>query len=108
MVPADRVLAALHGWLAPLPPEGASAIVFRDTAHAPELSAAQGVRSVDLLASGIVDTVVPEHPDAADEPVEFSTRLSAAIASELYALRGVADAERMAARVRRYRDIGLP
>ena len=67
MVPADRVLAALHGWLAPLPPEGASAIVFRDTDHAAELSAAQGVRSVDLLASGIVDAVVPEHPDAADE-----------------------------------------
>ena len=49
MVPADRVLAALHGWLAPLPPEGASAIVFRDTDHAPELAAAQGIRSVDLL-----------------------------------------------------------
>ncbi|MGA8548377.1 MAG: carboxyl transferase domain-containing protein, partial [Mycobacterium sp.] len=44
MVPADRVLAALHGWLAPLPPEGASAIVFRDTKHAAELSAAQGIR----------------------------------------------------------------
>ena len=52
MVPADRVLAALHGWLAPLPPEGASAIVFRDTTHAAELSAAQGIRSADLLASG--------------------------------------------------------
>ena len=38
MVPADRVLAALHGWLAPLPPEGASAIVYRDTAHAAELT----------------------------------------------------------------------
>jgi acyl-CoA carboxylase subunit beta len=25
MVPADRVLAALHGWLAPLPPEGSAA-----------------------------------------------------------------------------------
>ena len=107
MVPADRVLAALHGWLAPLPPEGASAIVFRDTAHAPELSAAQGIRSVDLLASGIVDAVVPEHPDAADEPVEFSARLSAAIADELYALRGIPDADRMAARLRRYRNIGL-
>jgi acyl-CoA carboxylase subunit beta len=107
MVPADRVLAALHGWLAPLPPEGASAIVFRDTEHAPELSAAQGVRSVDLLASGIVDTVVPEHPDAADEPVEFSTRLSAAIAVELHALRGMPDADRMATRLRRYRNIGL-
>jgi acetyl-CoA carboxylase carboxyl transferase subunit beta len=107
MVPADRVLAALHGWLAPLPPEGASAIVFRDTAHAAELSAAQGIRSTDLLASGIVDVVVPEYPDAADEPVEFCTRLSLAIAVELHALRGMPDADRTAARLRRYRDIGL-
>ena len=108
MVPADRVLAALHGWLAPLPPEGASAIVFRDTAHAPELAAAQGIRSADLLASGIVDAIVPEHPDAADEPVEFSQRLSSAIAAEVHALRGLPDAERLAARLQRYRRIGLP
>jgi acetyl-CoA carboxylase carboxyl transferase subunit beta len=107
MVPADRVLAALHGWLAPLPPEGASAIVFRDTTHAAELAAAQGIQSADLLASGIVDAIVPEHPDAADEPVEFSTRLSVAIATELHALRELADAERMAARLHRYRSIGL-
>jgi acetyl-CoA carboxylase carboxyl transferase beta subunit len=106
MVPADRVLAALHGWLAPLPPEGASAIVFRDTAHAPELSAAQGIRSTDLLASGIVDTVVPEHPDAADEPVEFSARLSTAIAVELQSLRAKPAPDRMATRLRRYRSIG--
>ncbi len=50
MVPADRVLAALHGWLAPLPPEGASAIVYRDVNHAPELAAAQGIRSVGPAA----------------------------------------------------------
>jgi acyl-CoA carboxylase subunit beta len=108
MVPADRVLAALHGWLAPLPPEGASAIVFRDTAHAAELAAAQGIRSADLLASGIVDVIVPEHPDAADEPVAFSQRLSSAIAAEVHALRGIPDAERLAARLHRYRRIGLP
>ncbi|HEY9303662.1 MAG TPA: carboxyl transferase domain-containing protein, partial [Mycobacterium sp.] len=108
MVPADRVLAALHGWLAPLPPEGASAIVFRDTAHAAELSAAQGIRSLDLLKSGIVDVVVPEYPDAADEPAEFCARLSAAIAAEVHALGAVPDADRLAARLRRYRDIGLP
>jgi acyl-CoA carboxylase subunit beta len=108
MVPADRVLAALHGWLAPLPPEGASAIVFRDTTHAPELAAAQGIRSKDLLASGIVDSVVPEHPDAADEPVEFSQRLSRAIAAEVHALRRIPADERLAARLQRYRRIGLP
>lgn len=108
MVPADRVLAALHGWLAPLPPEGASAIVFRDTDHAAELAAAQGIRSTDLLASGIVDVVVAEHPDAADEPVEFSRRLSRAIAAEVQALRGIPASERLAARLQRYRNIGLP
>ncbi|OBK74930.1 carboxyl transferase domain-containing protein [Mycobacterium sp. 1274761.0] len=108
MVPADRVLAALHGWLAPLPPEGASAIVYRDIEHAPELAAAQGIRSADLLRDGIVDAVVPELPDAADEPIGFSERLSAAIAGELYRLRTVPGDVRLDARLTRYRRIGLP
>ncbi|WP_319446596.1 MULTISPECIES: carboxyl transferase domain-containing protein [unclassified Mycobacterium] len=107
MVPADRVLAALHGWLAPLPPEGASAIVFRDIAHAPELAAAQGIRSADLMHNGIVDAIVPEHPDAADTPADFTERLSATIAAELHQLRSVPDDARLAARLRRYRRIGL-
>jgi acyl-CoA carboxylase subunit beta len=107
MVPADRVLAALHGWLAPLPPEGASAIVFRDTAHAPELAAAQGIRSADLLHNGIVDVIVGEYPDAADEPLEFASRLSGAIAAEVAALRAQPDAERIATRLERYRRMGL-
>ena len=107
MVPADRVLAALHGWLAPLPPEGASAIVFRDTAHAPELAAAQGIRSADLVRSGIVDAIVPERPDAADEPLAFTQRLSATIANELHVLRALPDSERLTARLARYRRIGL-
>ncbi|MGB3482306.1 MAG: carboxyl transferase domain-containing protein [Mycobacterium sp.] len=107
MVPADRVLAALHGWLAPLPPEGASAIVFRDTTHAPELAAAQGIRSRDLLHNGIVDVIVGEYPDAADEPVQFSQRMSRAIAVELSALRLQPPASRVAARLNRYRRLGL-
>jgi acyl-CoA carboxylase subunit beta len=107
MVPADRVLAALHGWLAPLPPEGASAIVFRDVDHAPELAAAQGIRSADLMRNGIVDAIVPEHPDAADTPADFTKRLSATIATELHQLRSVPDDVRLAARLRRYRRIGL-
>ncbi|CAN5269100.1 carboxyl transferase domain-containing protein [soil metagenome] len=107
MVPADRVLAALHGWLAPLPPEGASAIVFRDTDHAPELAAAQGIRSADLLRNGIVDVIVGEYSDAADEPLAFVARLSEAIAAEVAALRLQPAAERLGARLGRYRRIGL-
>ncbi|OBG84074.1 acetyl-CoA carboxyl transferase [Mycobacterium sp. E802] len=107
MVPADRVLAAANGWLAPLPPEGASAIVYRDTDHAPELAAAQGVRSTDLLRHGIVDVIVPEHSDAADEPRAFTERLSTAIAGELSALRTVPGDQRLQTRLERYRRIGL-
>jgi acyl-CoA carboxylase subunit beta len=108
MVPADRVLAALHGWLAPLPPEGASAIVYRDTFHAAELAEAQGIRSADLLRSGIVDAIVAERPDAADEPVEFSERLSRAIGHELHELTQVRGPQRYAHRLARYRWLGLP
>ena len=107
LVPADRVLAALHGWLAPLPPEGASAIVYRDTAHAPELAEAQGIRSADLLRRGIVDEIVAERPDAADEPVEFSKRLSCAIGRELHELTQVPGRQRYAHRRARYRRLGL-
>ncbi|MEZ0342086.1 carboxyl transferase domain-containing protein [Mycobacterium sp. pV006] len=108
MVPADRVLAALHGWLAPLPPEGASAIVYRDVDHAAELAAAQGIRSVDLLRHGIVDVVVPEETDAADEPLAFTRRLADTIAAELHRLRAAPADDRLAARLERYRRIGLP
>ncbi|MET8875932.1 carboxyl transferase domain-containing protein [Nocardia sp. NPDC004604] len=108
LLPADRVLAATHGWLAPLPPEGASAIVYRDTAHAPELAAAQGIRAADLLADGVVDRIVPEFPDAADEPVDFARRMVAAIAEELAGLRARPLDELRASRHTRYRRLGLP
>lgn len=108
MVPADRVLAAQNGWLAPLPPEGASAIVYRDIDHAPELAAAQGVRSADLLRAGIVDVIVPEDPDAADNPAGFTARLAATIAAELHALHTMPAAQRLGVRLQRYRRIGVP
>lgn len=108
LLPADRVLAATHGWLAPLPPEGASAIVHRDTEHAAELAAQQRIRSTDLLADGIVDRIVPEYPDAAAESDDFSRRMVAAIAEELTAL-STRPAERLReARHLRYRRLGLP
>ncbi|MFE7742541.1 carboxyl transferase domain-containing protein [Nocardia sp. NPDC057455] len=108
LLPADRVLAATHAWLAPLPPEGASAIVFRDTDHAAELAAAQRISAADLLDDGVVDRIVPELPDAADEPVDFARRMVAAIAHELATLRARPEPEVLAARQARYRRLGLP
>lgn len=108
LLPADRVLAAEHAWLSPLPPEGASAIVHRTTHRAAELAAAQGIRAIDLLGNGIVDRVVREKPDAADEPEAFLLRVGAVLEQELLALRALDPEHRLRARTDRYRKLGLP
>jgi acyl-CoA carboxylase subunit beta len=106
LLPADRILAAQHGWLSPLPPEGASAILYRDTSHAAVMAERQGIRSAALLADGIVDYVIPEHLDAADEPERFCHRVGAAIANELAALGNIASGPRLIERECRFERIG--
>lgn len=64
---ARRTVATQHSWLSPLPPEGASAIVYRDTTHAAELARRQQIGAADLFAAGTVHHIVPE---AAGEDVD--------------------------------------
>ena len=108
LVPADRILAAQHGWLSPLPPEGASAILHHDTSHAPAMAAKQGVRSADLLAHGIIDRVIPEYPDAAAEPEPFCLRVGATLRDELAALGNADTPRRLTERAQRLDRIGQP
>jgi acetyl-CoA carboxylase carboxyl transferase subunit beta len=86
LLPADRTIAARNAWLAPLPPEGASAIMHRTVSHAQALAESQGITAAALAASGVVDVVVEENPDAAEEPVDFCRRIGAVIAVELQGL----------------------
>jgi acetyl-CoA carboxylase beta subunit/acetyl-CoA carboxylase alpha subunit len=81
LLPATTVLAAGHAWLAPLPPEGASAIMYGDTTHAPALATAQRIAATDLREAGIVHHVVPEL--ANDTPESLTTALAAEIAYHL-------------------------
>ncbi len=108
LLPADRVLCAHHGWLAPLPPEGASAILYHETDRAAEVARSQGVTSADLLDAGIVDVIVPEFPDAADEPDAFCDRMADAIATALVEVRRRPPERRYADRLSRYRELGVP
>ena len=59
MIPADQVLACEDAWLAPLPPEGASAIIYRDVDHAPAMMENQSVAADKLHERGIVDRLIP-------------------------------------------------
>jgi acyl-CoA carboxylase subunit beta len=98
LLAADRVVCAEHASLEAIAPEGASAILYRSTEHAPELAATQGGASWDLARFGIVDVVVPE------EPQRFRERLGAVVEAELRELRAQDPGTRLATRARRYRQ----
>jgi acyl-CoA carboxylase subunit beta len=101
LLPADRVIAAEHAWLAPLAPEGASVIVYSDTAHAAELAARQGIGAADLAAAGLVDHIVAER-----DPGQLLADLGRWLSAELASLTARDDDARLAARHRRYRQLG--
>lgn len=101
LLPADRIIAAQHGWLSPLPPEGASAILHRTPNLADRLAREQGVGSCALLAAGVVDEVVAENPDAADEPFAFCQRVADAVDRALTCVLPIADGDRLAQRAGR-------
>jgi acetyl-CoA carboxylase carboxyl transferase subunit beta len=106
LLPADRIIAAQHAWLSPLPPEGASAIVHRSTDFAPAMSEAQGVNIASLHANGLVDHIVDERPDAAEEAQAFCRRLGRAIEYELATLAGIGVDELLPRRLAKYRNLG--
>lgn len=104
LFPADRVIAARHAWLAPLPPEGAAAILHGEPKGVAELARAQHVHSADLVRIGAVDTVLDELPDAADDPAAFIRRVGVAVAQHLADLGEISVPERLARRRSRYRS----
>jgi acetyl-CoA carboxylase carboxyl transferase subunit beta len=106
LLPCDRVLCAEHAWLSPLPPEGASAILYRTVDFAPEIARAQGIRSVDLRRDGIADRIIPEHPDAAYEPQAFCTRVAKALEYEITTVLAIPRESRLPLRQARYRNLG--
>lgn len=85
LLPARRVVAAGNAWLSPLPPEGASAIVFKDTDHAPLLAARQRVGAEHMHEDGLVDVIVPEEPAAHVDPQAFARSIGAAVAAQVEA-----------------------
>lgn len=107
LMPADVVVASQHAWLAPLPPEGASAIVHRTVECAPEMATAQGIRAADLLGAGIVDRVVLEPDDPGAERRQFCLSLGDALRDEIQRVVSMDDAERRERRRLRFRTLGL-
>lgn len=104
LLPADRVIACQHAWLAPIQPEGGSEILYRTTDRARELAAAQAIASTDLLRLGIVDVVVPDRPEPGKEDA-FASRVAATAVALLREISAQDPEMRAADRMRRWLDV---
>lgn len=85
LLPADITIAAQHSWLAPLPPEGASAIVHGHVEAAAEMAELQQVSSIELMRQGVVDHLVAEFDD--DTPQDLASAVAAEVSHWLRELR---------------------
>ena len=59
---ADRLIMLEHSIYSVASPEGTAAILWRDSAKAPEAARAMKITAQDLLALEVIDAIVPE-PD---------------------------------------------
>lgn len=107
LTPADRIVASHRAWLAPLPPEGASAIIHRDTAHAAEMARNQGIRAIDLKEAGIVDRLVVEPEDPCAQGEDFCTELGRVLHDVVLRVVAMPTPKRLAERRQRFRRLGL-
>jgi acetyl-CoA carboxylase carboxyl transferase subunit alpha len=86
----NTILMLEHAIYSVIPPEGCSAILWRDGGHAQEAAEALRLTAQDLLRLGVVDQIVPEPLGGAHRlPEEAVEQLGAAIDEALRPLLGL-------------------
>ena len=78
-------------------------IRYRTADRAAQMARDQRIAAWQLAEIGVVDVVVPDMTDAAQEPESFLKRLSHTVSVELDQLLQRDEASRLATRARRYR-----
>lgn len=103
----DRVLIQQYAIFSVIPPEGCSAILWRDSNRKVEAAAALKLTAPDLLAAGIVDEIVPEPLGGAHQDPEGAARLvDAALRRTLAGVSALGTGERLDRRYARLRNMG--
>jgi acetyl-CoA carboxylase carboxyl transferase subunit alpha len=81
----NRIYMLQNAWYSVISPESCAAIIYRDSARAPEAAAALKITAPDLLNLGLIDGIIPEpgegahtDADAAAEAVRITLRASLA------------------------------
>jgi len=103
----DRINMLEHAIYSVISPEGCAAILWRDSARAPEAADAMKITASDLASFGLVDAVVPEPPGGAQtDPEALFRTLDEVLEAQLGELSGLAPEALVAARYDKFRRMG--
>ncbi len=104
---ADRLVMLEHSIYSVISPEGCASILWKDSEKMKEAAEALRLTAQDLLALGVVDTVVPEPRGGAQRnKAETVARVGAVIADLLGQVSGKKPGELRKQRRRKYLDMG--
>ncbi len=104
---ADRLIMLEHSIYSVASPEGTAAILWRDSAKAPEAARAMKITAQDLLALEVIDAIVPEPDGGAHTDSEaIIAAAGAAIRSQLNPLLQLDLSTLLDYRYAKYRAIG--
>src|SRR5215207_3380012 len=103
----DRVLMQEYSVYSVIPPEGCAAILWRDPAKKVEAATALKITAPDMVALGLVDSIIPEPPGGAHNDYETATALvDQALSASLAEVSALSVAERLDARYAKFRRMG--
>src|SRR5512145_68672 len=103
----DRVLMQEFAVYSVIPPEGCAAILWRDANRKVDAAEALKITAADLLALGLIDTIIPEPVGGAHNDLDAATALvDQALGQALAAVAQLTVEERLAARYQKFRRMG--
>ena len=104
----NRVLIFEHSYYSVISPEGCAAILWKNSAAAPQAAEALKLSAGDLEKLGVVDEVIPEPLGGAhNDPDQAAQALKYALQKHLNDLIGLSPAQLRETRYERYRHIGV-
>ena len=105
---ADRVFILENAYYSVISPEGCAAILWKNSAKAPEAAEALKLTAQDLLKLGVVDEVILEPEGGAHRnPQGTAENLKKTINKHLKELKTLSKEELLKARYAKFRNIGV-
>lgn len=103
----DRVFMLENAWYSVISPEGCAAILWRDSAKAPEAAEALKLSATDLLELKVIDKIIPEPIGGAHkDPDQQALILKEEILNALDELESLKQEELIERRIQKFRVMG--